>query len=302
MILDEAGRVVWYRQAKAGVRVLRVRVRPDGSGLRYAEIEPVEITDKSALIEVDWGGQETSRVSVDKFHHDFADAEGGGAACLVTDVRPGRSGADVLGDAIVVVEADGTQTPVWSSWDAWEVPADSSMEKHSWTHANAIDNDPVGGGYWVGFRDLSSVVQVLPDGTVGDMIGGDDSSYTFAEGGDVPKFQHQFQMVDGGVVMFDDRDPATGEDSRLLELTLDDSAMTAQAAWTWHHPDALQNLALGDVDRADDGSALGVFSYNGVMVDVGPEGEVRWELGTELAVGIPYVVRLSELPGVQRVR
>lgn len=302
VILDEAGRVVWYRQAKTGERVLRVRLRPDGSGLRYAEIEPVDITEKSALIEVDWGGQETSRVAVDKFHHDFADAEGGGAACLVTDIRPGRSGADVQGDSIVVVDADGTQTPVWSSWDVWEPPADSSMEKHSWTHANAIDNDPEGGGYWLGLRDLSAIVQVLPDGSVGTQLAGEGSSYTFPEPADKPKFQHQFQMLDGGVLMFDDRDPTTGEDSRLLELNLDDSATTATASWTWHHDPTLSIYALGDVDRAPDGSTLGVYSSAGVIVDLSPEGEVRWELGTELAVGIPYVVRLAELPGVQRVR
>ena len=302
VILDEQGRVVWYKEAKAGQRVIRVRLRPDGGGLRYAEIEPVTVTEKSALVEVGWGGDESSRIPVAQFHHDFADAEGGAAACIVSDIRPGRSGEDVLGDSIVVVDPDGTQTPVWSSWDDWEVPRDSDMLQQSWTHANAIATDPVGGGYWLGMRELQRIVQVLPDGTVGKQIGGAESSYTFADSADRPMFQHQFQILEGGVVMFDDRDPTTGEDSRVLELALDDVAMTAAAAWTWHRDPPYSVLALGGVDRAADGSTIAVFSSGGLIDDISPEGELRWELATEIGVAVPYVVRLAELPGVARVR
>ncbi len=302
VILDEEGRVVWYKEAKAGQRVVRVRLRPDGGGLRYAEMEPATITEKSALVAVGWGGDESSRISLPQFHHDFADAEGGAAACIVSDIRPGQSGEDVMGDSIVVVEPDGTQTPVWSSWDAWEVPKDGDMLQQSWTHANAIDNDPVGGGYWLGMRDLGAIVQVLPDGTVGKQIGGADSSYSFQDSADHPVFQHQFQMLEGGVVMFDDRDPATGEDSRVLQLALDEVGMTAAAEWTWHRDPPYSVFALGDVDRAEDGSTLAVFSTGGLIDDITPEGELRWELATELAVVVPYVVRLAELPGVARVR
>jgi hypothetical protein len=56
------------------------------------------------------------------------------------------------------------------------------------------------------------------------------------------------------------------------------------------------------VDRAEDGSTLATFSSAGVISDVSPEGELRWELQTSLAAGVSYVVRVPELPGFERVR
>lgn len=301
LILDEWGRVVWYRKAQGRHRVLRVRLGADGEGVRYAEIEPAPTPETSALVTVNWDGTEVSRHYVDQFNHDFVDTPEGDSICVVTDVRPGRSGADVVGDALVRVDEGGVATPFWSSWDTWEVPEDSELEGNTWTHVNALAVRE-GGGWWVGMRNLSALLEVFEDGSVGRMLGGPNSAWSFAAAADRPKFQHQFQFLDGGVVMMDDRDPATGEDSRVLELLLDDDAMTATATWSWHHDPPLSTVTLGDVDRAIDGSTLAVFSYAGVIDDIGPDGELRWELQTSLAAAIPYAVRVADLPGVMRVR
>ena len=301
LILDEWGRVVWYKKAQGRHRVLRTRLREDGQGLRFAEIEAAPVTETSALVTVNWDGTELSRHQVDQFNHDFVDTPEGDSICLVTDVRPGRSGADVVGDAVVRVDNEGNATPIWSTWDTWEVPDDSELDGNTWAHVNALDVR-AGGGWWVGMRNLGGLVEVFEDGSVGRRLGGPDSAWSFADPADQPKFQHQFQFIDGGVVMMDDRDPASGEDSRVLELKLDDIAMSATAAWSWHHDPPLSIVTLGDVDRAADGSTLAVFSYAGVIDDIGPDGELRWELQTSLAAAIPYVVRVAELPGVTRVR
>ncbi len=301
LILDEWGRVVWYKKALGRHRVLRLRLRADGEGLRFAEIEPAPVTETSALVTVNWDGSEVSRHQVDQFNHDFVDTPEGDSICVVTDVRPGRSGADVVGDALVRVDEDGVATPIWSTWDTWEVPEDSELEGDTWAHVNALDTRE-GGGWWVGMRNLSALLEVFDDGSTGRMLGGPDSDWSFAVEADRPKFQHQFQFLDGGVVMMDDRDPSTGEDSRVLELTLDDAAMSATATWSWHHDPPLSIVTLGDVDRAADGSTLAVFSYAGVIDDIGPDGELRWELQTSLAAAIPYAVVVADLPGVTRVR
>lgn len=300
VILDQDGRVVWYRKARQ--KVLRVRVRPDGAGLRYSEIEAAEITENSQLVTVDWDGTERARHTVPEFNHDFVDDDDGAVLCLVTDVRAGRSGTDVIGDALVRVDADGAITPMWSTWDTWEVPPDSQLAGGSqWTHANALDVRE-GGGWWLGMRNLSQLVELDEDFEVGRILGGDNSTYTFADEADRPKWQHQFEFIDGGVVLFDDRVPNTGDPSRVLELELDDAAGTARARWTWTHPQALEVVILGDVDRADDGSTLVVFSSSGVIDDVSPEGELRWELATDVGTILPYVERVATLPGMERVR
>ncbi len=299
VVLDQDGRVVWAKKAHDGKRVLRVRVRPDGEGLRYSEIEEAELTETSQLVTVDWDGTEVSRHTVPAFNHDFVDADDGGADCLVTDVRPGQSGAEVIGDAIHHVSDDGAITPLWSTWDAWEVPPDDEIEGgRQWTHANALDRRD-GGGYWLGLRNSSELVELDADLAVGRRIGGPESTYTFATQADRPKWQHQFQFLDGGVILFDDRDE---DPSRVLELTLDETTATATAAWTWTHPKNLEVYILGDVDRAADGSTLAVFSTSGVIDDIAPDGELRWELSLDLGSIVPYVVRLDALPGVSRGR
>lgn len=301
VILDETGRVVWYHVGKKGLRALRVRLAPDGSGIRYAGIEAVAVPEKSELVTVDWAGTTQKSLPLPHFTHDFVD-DGDDAVGIFTDVRPGRSGSDVYGDSLWHIDGEsGATAPIWSCWDTWEVPEDSEMTKGSWTHANTVDVREEG-GWWLSFRNDSRIVEVLEDGSVGRHLGGEESSWTFTDRADQPKFQHGFQFVDGGVVIFDDRNPGTGEDSRVLELALDDTAMTAQAVGEWHHDPPIEVYALGDVDRAEDGSTLATFSSAGVISDVSPEGELRWELQTSLAAGVSYVGREPKLPGVERVR
>ena len=297
-ILDEQGRFVWWSPANAPV--IRARVKQDGTGVWYVESHGEADTDTSDLVGVNWEGEEVSRQTLDRFSHDFVDAPDGRAACVVEDVRE-NGGKEIVGDSIALVDDEGATETVWDSWDAWPAPQpDEITGTNSWTHANAIDWDPDSQSYWLGMRNQSTILQVFPDGSMGTQIGGADSSYAFPNPEDVPEFQHQFQLVDGGIVMFDDRD--SDQYSRVLELSLDDEAGTATAAWTWHHDPEFWVYALGDVDRAADGSTLVVFSSAGTMDDIGPDGELRWELQTQLATGIPYFVRLPELPGVHRIR
>lgn len=302
VILDQDGRVVWYKKAAGGRRVLRVRASPDGQGLRYAEIQEAAITESSQLVTVEWDGTEVSRQTVPEFNHDFVDAADGGALCLVTDVRPGRSGADVTGDALAHVQADGTLTKVWTTWDQWEVPGDEDIEPDgTWTHANALDVRE-GGGVWLGMRNQSQLLELDEAYTLQRILGGEDSDWSFAAPADRPVHQHQFQVVDGGMVLFDDRDVQSGEPSRALELALDDTTMSATATWSWSHPKDIQVYALGDVDRAADGSTLVVFSSAGILDDLGADGDLRWELATDLGAGLSYAVRLEALPGMVRVQ
>jgi hypothetical protein len=282
--------------------VIRARLAPDGSGVRYGEVEPVDVPETSSLVTVNWQGEETSRVEVPAFTHDFVDTDDGGAACITVDVRPGRTGTDVLGDGITEVTPDGDLVPVWSIWDQHSPPADEAMTEQVWTHANAIQRHPDTGNYWLGMRELSTILEIAPDGTEGRQLGGSASTWAFSDPGDAPKWEHQFQFLDDGILLFDDRDPSTGEDSRVLQLALDDAAGTATKAWEWHHDPPLQVVTLGDVSRADDGSTLAVFSFSGVMDDLAPDGTLRWELTTGMGSVIPYIVRLDDLPGVTHTR
>jgi hypothetical protein len=56
--------------------------------------------------------------------------------------------------------------------------------------------------------------------------------------------------------------------------------------------------ALGDVDRADDGSTLVTWSTSGLVDDFAPDGTLRASIAAELGVVFGYTNRLTKLPGM----
>src|SRR6185436_20956790 len=67
----------------------------------------------------------------------------------------------VLGNHIVEVAPDGTETEVWDSWDCFDpcVDVDDSLGP-GWTFANALDYDEDTDSYLVSLRHLSSIASI----------------------------------------------------------------------------------------------------------------------------------------------
>lgn len=298
VILDPSGKIVWYRGVTGRRHVFRSRLVPDGSGVRFAEVSDGVAggAGSADLLTVAWDGHQTADVVVDAYSHDFVDAPDGRLACIAMVPDPATSDPSLLGDSLVLVDGEGNREELWSAWDTL-TPPDEPWLLDEWSHANAVDYDADRGSYWLGMRNLDEIAEVLPDGRFGERIGGEASDWTFPEG-EAPKWQHQFEKLDDGILVFDDR---AGGHSRAVEYRFDQDTGAATPVWEYRHDPDLWVFALGDVDRGADGSTLVTFSTAGVIDDVAADGELRWELAGDLGVAVGYGVRVEGLPGVERV-
>lgn len=300
MVVDTAGNVVWAR-TEPNRNVLRVRPNADATAVTYASILGLSDDDVAAdIVTVSWSGEELSRIYLEHFSHDFLFLDDGTLAYIRTDRRSveGIEGT-VDGDQIVELSPEGSERVVWSTFDHWDPLTDGNVgDGGEWTHANALDYDPSENVYDIGFYGMDAIVRVDRDaGQTVWQLGGSDSDFAFDNPDDRTKNQHQFQFVEGGVVIFDNQTAQSG--SRAIELSLDEEEMTASKAWSWQPANARWSEVLGDVDRGDDGSTLITWSAAGVIDDVAADGSLRWSLSLRMGQIFGFTHREPRLPGMQ---
>ena len=198
----------------------------------------------------------------------------------------------VEGDGIVEIGPDGTFTPVWSVWDHLEYDPGMEVDPGAgWSHANALQYDKTEDVYYLSLRNFDSILKI--DRATGEVLwtlGGQHSDFTLANGDKrLFQHQHQFRILDGGVLVFDN---GTSEqfDSRVVEYALDEDQGRAELAWEHHDEPPVHTLALGDVERLENGNTLISWGAVGQVDDVTPEGERVWRLHVEIGHGFGYTI------------
>jgi len=102
---------------------------------------------------------------------------------------------------------------------------------------------------------------------------------------------HAVEKVDDNTFILFDNDyhnQTEGEDqnSRILEITIDEDTMTANTSWVWQPDRTYSSHIWGDADRTPTGNRIGVFGmtergssdYGGRIVEVNEDQEIVWEL------------------------
>ncbi len=95
--------------------------------------------------------------------------------------------------------------------------------------------------------------------------------------------ENQFILFDNDKHNFEN--PSSTK-TRIVELTIDESTMTANESWVWVAPHSYYSHALGDADRLPNGNRLGTFgtsshpntNIGARLVEVDNEGNIVWEL------------------------
>ena len=108
-----------------------------------------------------------------------------------------------------------------------------------------------------------------------------------------------FIIFDNGP--FNQTDPAN-ERSRLVEITVNETAMTAYESWSWTAPHEYYSVIWGDADRLPNGNRLGVFGtpnhpdcdIGARIVEVNPAGDIVWELNFPHSEDFTYGVYRAE--------
>jgi len=292
VLVDEDGDHVWWHVlGDEEASISRARPTADGTGIRY--LRHTLAGPGQAVTRVSLDGSAISSIHRTDMHHDFVELPDGTVAVLATDTRQ-VEGEAVSGDLVREHYPDGSSADVYSVWqDADYDPEADDLPGAGWSHANAIDHDTETNSYAVSFFGLDSIFRI--DRASGELVtafGGVLSDFATPAGStDLIDRQHQFQWSEDRIVVFDNGSVERNS-SMAVEYTLDGE--TADLVWS-HEPDpALYCYSLGDAVRLDSGNTLVVFSVNGQIDEVTPDGEVVRRLKLPLGGAFGYITHIDD--------
>jgi hypothetical protein len=294
IIVDERGRVVWYRDA--ATRVTDFQRQPNGHfTAALAQPGPVgggfyEEWDALGNLVATWSAQGHEYTD----RHEIRLVAGGQEALLFAyvaqrhDLRRfgGPDNAVVVGHVLQRLTRAGQVTFEWNAFDhvRLEEANDAVWRSHppgyyDLTHPNGIEVDH-DGHYLTSSRHLSEVTKL--DRRTGAIIwrmgGGKANQFAFV---DDP--HHGFSMQhtprrlpNGNLLVLDNGNHHDPPSSRAVEYEVDEAAKTARLVWSFE-PGAFA-FAMGGLQRLSGGNTLVNLGHDHRVFEVTPDGDVVWEL------------------------
>ena len=221
----------------------------------------------------------------------------------------------------MIREFDLTGNEVWSfdtrtlmPPDRWS-PADlfdMTWPVYDVTHSNSICYDSEQDVLYYNSRNLNTFYKI--NHTSGEVIWGlgDHGNFTlynrWGQERDALFFHaHSVQEVDDNTFILFDNDAFNHTDpenelSRLVEITVNETAMTAYESWSWTAPHEYYSVFYGDADRLPNGNRLGVFGtpnhpgsdMGARIVEVNAMGSIVWEMDFPDSKDFGYAVYRAE--------
>ncbi len=290
-IYDQDGDHVWWYDFPVD-DCARARMSFDGKRMWGGNANVTG--NKGALFSVTMDGTDERLYTSDnvpgmeKRHHDFAVLENGNILYFERDPLPPGKGATPFGtyindEADTIYELDPvtlTKTRIYYESDDFEaaIKADGS-------HTNAISFVPHLDAVAFSMKNLHTIAVVsYPEGALLATYGGPESDFD----GMVWDTQHDFQVLEDGLVLFNNNGGADG--SAALKYTIE----AGTEALDWAYSPGVQSNTWGSAVQLPNGNFLVVFSNNSLIHELNPEGELLQS--TEIA-DITYVVRRASLYG-----
>ncbi len=319
-LFDPEGRIIWYHLDSGTLQSFRTRLLKDGSGIVYnvANISGQPAKD-SAIVTVPFDGSGETRMPVDYLAHDFVEVEDGTFAAIAFEFQPIPEGCpekwegtdEIIGNKIVEIAPDGTQSTVWTSWDSFDPcecfqdlsgpggEPDGVADGYGWTFANALDYDEATESYLMSLHNFDTIASVKR--STGDLqwaFGSTCADITPPEGA-VFHWEHQFEWFDDRLLVFDNAGLSLmgkPNESRILEFAFDPEAGTAELVWEYRP--GVFTFVLGDVQRLENGDTMISASVSGQIERVTPDQEQTWRLnlpaGSDLFAFAGYYASLYE--------
>ncbi|MFN2315780.1 MAG: arylsulfotransferase family protein [Gemmatimonadales bacterium] len=305
LVIDNAGRVVWYRHFPEGVGL---NFQPQVTG-RYTVRPPLwEGSTAAPWLELDALGNVIRTIGcagglVSRFHDVLARPDGSyWLMCDETRVinlagSGGVDAAQVTGTVFQHVSAAGALLFEWSPFDHFELldlpPSERSGQTVNWTHGNALDLDAEG-HLLVSFRNLSEITRInTQTGQVLWRMGGTRNQFTVT-GAPAPAFSRQHgvrAMPQGRLLLLDNfHDPAF---SRAEWYTYNSTAKSVglTGAFTSTPPTL---AGLGGTAQALPGDRLLVTFGSGAKVEeYDASGAVVWRIESP-----GYIFRAHRFPSL----
>ena len=290
LVIDNAGRVVWYRHF------------PDGTGLNFMAqptghyvLRPPTPTagDIEPWVELDPLGNIvrtlTCASGLQPRPHDLI-LEAGGAYWILCDeartmdlsAEGGVANAKVTGTVIQHMGAAGELLFQWSPFDHFAITdlpaADRTGATVNWTHGNAISVD-ADGNLLVSFRSLNEITRI--DGRTGAVLwrlGGLRNEFTFVDTPQ-PAFVHQHGVrLDGAaeIVLLDNI--GNPSESRAERYWIDASTRTARLEQAYGSTPAVVTEIGGSVQPLTGGRTLVSFGTAGRVEEYDAGDQLQWHI------------------------
>lgn len=291
VILDEDGAVVWYHETENGW-IPAERATIDGRGIQWLWAEDVVNTSTAEICTVDMDGEQESCISTPNAHHDFLNLDDGSLVYLQSEDEEWE-GYRLEGDLLIQRDADGTSRTLWDAFDditpvpsdQWRSGPDGNID---WTHCNGIWQDEANGDWIISSFQMSDVRRVSAStGHSAWILGGETNEFAMNGVGFGP--QHAPQLVDGGLMLFDNGPEPDA--SRAVRFALDEDALTATEVYSYAHPTDKHAHAMGDANLTAADYVTISFGDLGDLAIWSPEGEQVWwwDSPTSTATGQVHV-------------
>ncbi len=297
MIVDDEGRVVWFRPTPphttaTGFRVQEYRGEPV---LTWWQGRTRWGHGMGEYVVLDRHYREVARIRAgngyEGDHHELQLTPRGTAYISVYAERPADLTSVGLGpdgrifESIVqeVDVASGRVVWEWHSYDHFPVSEGVTGPKadkpHDYFHVNAVDED-ADGNLLISARNMHAIYKV--DKRSGDVIwrlGGERSDFAMGPGADF-HFQHDVvRLPDGTISLFDNEaTPPTADRSRGLVLRLDERARTATVVREFFHPDGRLAGAEGNLQTLPDGNVFISWGPQEHVTEQRPDGRLALDL------------------------
>ncbi len=181
---------------------------------------------------------------------------------------------------ILRIAPDGAVEFRWKSWTHFTPDDNDEAKTGDPDHPNAIAIDPRDGNYVVSFRSTDAILKIgYGTGDVLWQLGGKGNQFAFV-GDALGGFsgQHSVRILeDGDVLIYDDGNLHSPQESRAVEYRLDTVSMTATMVWEFRRDPPLFTPYVGSVERLENRDTLVAFAALGIVDEVDPAGKVVWE-------------------------
>ena len=169
-IWNGAGELVWSLPQPEGRRETLQTHYLDGQIFRnfmdlqlHQEIGQIEVMDIEAKVE--------GTIELPLHHHAFTPIGPSQVAALAIDVQETDEFGPVVGDKVMVADVGGSQFPLFSVWDHFQVAETPRFNQpfysqgKDWTHASGIATK-TGGGFTLTLMGLGAIVDIDSNGLV----------------------------------------------------------------------------------------------------------------------------------------
>lgn len=311
LVIDNTGRVVWYRYFPNGVG-LNFMTQPTG---HYVLRPPTPVTgDIEPWVELDVLGNIVRALTcaggLQSRPHDLILENDGGYWIMCDDTRTmdlsalgGVADARVTGTVIQHIGPSGSLAFEWNPFDHFDItdldPAERTGASVNWTHGNALSLDG-NGNLIVSFRSLNEVTCIqVPSGIVRWRLGGLRNQFSFLDT-PLPAFVHQHGVRlrgAGEIVLLDNI--GNPNESRAERYFVDEATHTARLAQSYGSIPGVKTEIGGSVQPLSDGRTLVSFGTAGRVEEYNAADQVVWHIEGNAG----YVFRVQRIhslyqPGV----